>query len=175
MLNDTGIVQARECGQALAGEKFKAVITSPLIRARKTAEIIAGIVRAEDFLEDEAITERDFKAVSGMTRQEREAYYASGGIDDKEPFEDLCKRMIDCIKKYGRRYYDNNIIMVSHGAAINSALWVLSGGRTGTGKLWLKNTCINIITCDRDGNLKLDHVNLSPKEYMALKSEMPGS
>lgn len=175
MLNATGLAQARECGQALAGEKFKAVITSPLIRARKTAEIIAEIVQAEDFIVDEAITERDFKSVSGMTREEREAYYASGGIDDKEPFEDLCNRMIDGIKKYRLSYYNNNIIMVSHGASINSVLSVLSGGETGTGKLWLKNTCINIIDCDREGNLKLEHVNLSAKEYMALKRGTPGS
>jgi len=175
MLNATGIAQAKECGQALAGEAFKAVITSPLIRARKTAEIIAEIVQAEDFIVDDAITERDFKAVSGMTKEEREAFYASGGIDDKEPFEDVCNRMIGSIKKYGLRYYDNNIIMVSHGASINSVLWVLSGGETGTGKLWLKNTCINIIDCDREGNLKLEHVNLSAKEYMAIKRGTPDS
>jgi len=174
MLNETGLKQARECGLALAGEAFKAVISSPLMRARKTAEIIAEIVQAEEFVVDEAITERDFKSVSGMTKDEREAYYASGGIDDKEPFEELCQRMIDGIKKYGRLYYGNNIIMVSHGASINSVLSILSKGETGTGKVWLKNTCINIIDCDRDGNLKLEHVNLSAEEYIEMKRAMTG-
>jgi len=168
-LNETGIEQAKECGLALAGEKFKAVITSPLIRARKTAEIIAELVQAEEFIIDEAIIERDFKAVSGMTKEEREAYYASGGIDDKEPFEDLCSRMIDSLEKNGRKYYPDNIIMVSHGASINSVLSVLSNGKTGTGKLWLKNTCINIIDCDKDGRLTLEHVNLSAQEYLGIK------
>lgn len=170
MLNETGILQAQECGRALAGKEFKAVITSPLLRAKKTAEIIAGIVRAEQLIVDEAIIERDFKAVSGMTKEERQAYYASGGIDDKEPFEDLCSRMIKSLKKYGKLFYDNNIIMVSHGASINSVLSVLSNGKTGTGKLLLKNTCINIIDYGKDGKLKLEYVNLSAEEYKAIKS-----
>ena len=172
MLNETGILQAYECGKALAGEDFKAVITSPLVRARKTAEIIAEVVGAKQFIVDEAITERDFKTISGMTKEERDAFYASGGIDDKEPFEDLCRRMMDGIRKYAEQFYDNNIIMVSHGASINSVVSVLSNGETGTGKLLLKNTCINIINYSKDGQLKLEHINLTAEEYKAIKGRI---
>lgn len=169
MLNETGIVQAEECGRALAGEAFKAIITSPLARAKKTAEIIAGIIQVKQVIVDEAITERDFKAVSGMTKAEREAFYASGGIDDKEPWEALCSRMMESIMKYARQYYNDNIIMISHGASINSVLSVLSNGETGTGKLLLKNTCINIINYD-DGQLSLEEINISAEEYKARKN-----
>ena len=40
-LNDNGIQQAIICGQAFKGRKIKAILTSPLIRAKRTAEIIA--------------------------------------------------------------------------------------------------------------------------------------
>lgn len=169
MLNGTGILQAQECGRALAGEDFKAIITSPLARAKKTAEIIAGIIQVKQLIADEGITERDFKSVSGMTKAEREAYYTSGGIDDKEPWEALCSRMMESIIKYAKQYYNNNIIMISHGASINSVLSVLSNGETGTGKLLLKNTCINIIDY-KNGQLRLEKVNITAKEYKAMKN-----
>ncbi len=167
-LNETGIMQANNCGKAIKDQSFQAVITSPLVRARKTAEIIAGHVKAKELVIDENITERDFKKVSGMTPQEREAFYASGEQDDKEPWEDLCSRMLRSVKRYAKKYYGHNIIMVSHGASINSVLSALSNGKTGTGKILLKNTCINIIHYE-EGQLELGEYNLSPEEYMELQ------
>jgi broad specificity phosphatase PhoE len=169
-LNENGIYQARECGKAIKGETFKAVITSPLSRARKTAEIIAESVSADQIIIDEGIIERDFSKVSGMTPKEREAFYASGEADDKEPWEDLCKRMLSCIKKYAEKFSGHNIIMVSHGASINSVLSVLSEGNTGTGKILLKNACINIINYD-NGKLDLKEFNLSAEEYTAIRKK----
>lgn len=166
-LNEYGIKQAKECGLALAGENYKAVITSPLSRASKTAEIIADIVSAEELVIEEGITERDFSKVSGMTPAERELFYASGEKDDKEPWDKLCKRMLSCVRKHAENYYGHNIIMVSHGASINAVLCALSDGKTGTGKVILKNTCINIIYYEK-GRLCLGEYNLSAEEYLAL-------
>lgn len=168
-LNEAGMIQAKECGMALQGEVFKAVITSPLSRAKKTAEIIAEIVSVGQVVVDEKITERDFSKVSGMTPSERELFYASGEKDDKEPWEILCNRMMSSLKSYGEKYNNDNIIMVSHGASINSVLSVLSAGKTGTGKILLKNTCINIVEYE-NGKLTLGEFNLSAKEYIALKA-----
>lgn len=167
-LNEVGIMQAKECGIALKGETFKAVITSPLSRARKTAEIIADIVSVDQVVIESKITERDFSKVSGMTPSEREIFYASGEKDDKEPWEILCNRMISCIKNYGEQFENQNIIMVSHGASINSVLSVLSAGKTGTGKIILKNTCINILNYE-SGKLSLGDYNLTAEEYLSLK------
>lgn len=169
-LNDTGIRQAVECGLALKGEQIEAIITSPLIRARKTAEIIADIIGVKQVIVDEAIIERDFKKVSGMTPKERESFYASGEKDDKEPREQLIRRMMSSIRRYAQQFYNHNIIMVSHGASINSVLSVLSNGMTGSGKLLLKNACINILEYE-NGLLRLGPYNLSAQEYLALKQK----
>jgi uncharacterized phosphatase len=170
-LNETGIKQAQRCGEAFRGETFQAIITSPLIRAKKTAQIIAECVDIESVIIEKDIIERDFSKVSGMTPKEREAFYASGDIDDKEPFEDLCKRMLSCIKKYAEQYGEGNIIMVSHGASINSVLASLSEGTTGTGKIILKNTCINIIHYNNN-QISLGEYNLSVEEYLKIKNKV---
>lgn len=170
-LNETGIKQAQRCGEAFRGETFQAVITSPLIRAKKTAQIIAECVDIDTVIIEKDIIERDFSKVSGMTPKEREAFYASGEIDDKEPFEDLCKRMLSCIKKYAEQYREGSIIMVSHGASINSVLASLSGGTTGTGKIILKNTCINIIKYNKN-QINLGEYNLSVEEYLKIKNKV---
>jgi broad specificity phosphatase PhoE len=170
-LNETGIKQAERCGEAFRGETFQAVITSPLIRAKKTAQIIAEYVDIDSVMIEKDIIERDFSKVSGMTPKEREAFYASGEIDDKEPFEDLSKRMLSCIKKYAVQYGEGNIIMVSHGASINSVLASLSEGTTGTGKIILKNTCINIIH-HNNNQISLGEYNLSVEEYLKIKNKV---
>lgn len=169
-LNKTGLQQAKACGLALKGETFAAVITSPLSRARKTAEIIAESVGTKKIIIDEGITERDFKKISGMTPEEREAFYASGEVDDKEPFEELTKRMMSSLKKYAETFKGQNIILVSHGASINSVLSVLSKGNTGTGKILLKNTCINIIRYENK-RLQLEKYNLTAEEYIEYQSK----
>ena len=169
-LNATGIQQASICGEVISDEEITAVITSPLRRARRTAEIIAGYVGTKQIIVENAITERDFKKVSGMTPAEREAFYASGEKDDKEPWEDLCKRMMSSIERYAKQFYNENIAMVSHGASINSVLSILSDGKTGTGKLILKNACINIIQYE-NGQFQLEEFNLSPEEYLQLKQQ----
>lgn len=167
-LNENGVYQAKLCGEALKGEQFEAVLTSPLVRASKTAQIIADYVKIDKVIVEKDLIERDFSKVSGLTPKEREAFYASGEPDDKEPWEDLCHRMISCMKRHGEEYKHGNIIMVSHGASINAVLSVLSKGQFGTRKTILKNTCINRIDY-QNGLLKIDFYNLSGEEYVNLK------
>lgn len=163
-LNENGMMQAKLCGDALKGEQFKAVITSPLKRASKTAEIIASTINVEKVIIEKDLIERDFSKVSGLTPKERDAFYASGEKDDKEPWESLCGRMISCMKRYAQNFGKGNIIMVSHGASINAVLSILSKGEVGTRKTVLKNTCINVIDYEK-GFMKIDIFNKSPEEY----------
>lgn len=169
-LNENGILQAQSCGRALAGEKIAAIITSPLSRARKTAEMIAGHLGVNDIIVEEGIIERDFSKLAGLLPKEREEFFASGEIDDKEPFDQLSKRMFYHIKKYAEAYKGQNLLMVSHGASINSVLSVLNHGKNGTEKIRLKNACINIIHY-QEGHLSLEVINLSPEEYSEWKTE----
>lgn len=167
-LNETGIQQAIECAYALKDENIKTIITSPLIRAKKTAEIIAKHIGVHQVITEEGIIERDFGKISGLTTEEREAFYVSGEPDQKEDWDELCMRMLSSIRKHAK-VNQHNIAMISHGASINCVLSVLSEGVTGTGKILLKNVCINIVNYD-EGKLTLGEYNLSPEEYLSLIS-----
>ena len=60
-LNMTGRLQAEAAKALLGGVTFDAVYASPLVRARKTASIIAGIPM-KDVIVDDRLIETDFEA-----------------------------------------------------------------------------------------------------------------
>ena len=47
-LNENGKIQAQYCGKALKNMVWTTIITSPLSRARQTAEIIAGVLNIHE-------------------------------------------------------------------------------------------------------------------------------
>ena len=56
-LNEKGLAQAATLGERLAGHSFEAVLTSPLDRAKKTAELAASKCKFGEFTEIPAFTE----------------------------------------------------------------------------------------------------------------------
>ena len=68
-LTDAGREQARQAAQQLVGAGVDAVITSPLIRARDTAQAIADATGAP-LTVDERLTEVDYGAFEGLDRAE---------------------------------------------------------------------------------------------------------
>ncbi len=66
-LTDVGREQAREAAQQLTGARVDAVITSPLIRARDTAQAIADATGAP-LTVDERLTEVDYGPFEGLDR-----------------------------------------------------------------------------------------------------------
>jgi probable phosphoglycerate mutase len=66
-LTDVGREQARHAAQRLAGAGIDAVITSPLVRARDTAQAIADATGAP-LRVDERLTEVDYGAFEGLDR-----------------------------------------------------------------------------------------------------------
>ncbi|NLJ95823.1 MAG: DUF4445 domain-containing protein [Clostridiales bacterium] len=167
-LNETGRIQAGRAKEALRDTGVRVVLTSPLIRAVETAKIISEGLAGSDVIIDEDLIEREFGILSGMS-YDRRKYFDTFGREEKsmEPFDELCKRLLDCIYRNIEKYKDQDIIMVSHGAAINAVLSVLSGGDEGSGKTRLKNSCISTLTYE-DSKLKIESFNLSPDEFMVM-------
>ena len=165
-LNKNGIQQAILCGQAFRDIKIKAVLTSPLIRAKRTAEIISEQANLGQVIVEEGLIERDFGVLAGVSYDSKKHFDTFGIEEGIEPFEELHQRLIRCIRKHAEAYYDEDIIMVSHGGAINSVISVLSGGELGSGKTRLKNACISILQY-QEGNLSLVQYNLTTEEFLA--------
>lgn len=167
-LNETGRMQAVSSAKALKDTGVRVVLTSPLIRAVETAKIISEGLDGSDLIIDEDLIERDFGILSGMF-YDRSKYFDTYGREEKsmEPFDILSKRLLNCIYKNIEKYKNQDIIMVSHGAAINALLSVLSGGDEGSGKTRLKNSCITTLTYE-DSKLKISSFNLSPDEFIKM-------
>ena len=70
-LNATGLWQARQLGDALAGEAISAIYTSDLLRARKTAQAVADATGAA-LVDEPGLRERVFGAFQGCTFAEVE-------------------------------------------------------------------------------------------------------
>ncbi len=144
-LNEEGIKQIKKTTEYLIKYKWDKIITSPLLRAKQSAEIIAKGIGLKDIIEEEEFIERDFGEASGMTVEEREKAFPDGKYKGMEIFEELQQRIVSSVNKYKNIYYGKNIIIISHGAVINSLLSYLSNNEIGTGKTVLKNACINLL------------------------------
>ncbi len=113
-LTETGVDQATFTGEQLKGLKFDGIISSPVLRAIQTANIISQYLNSEIKIDYRAI-ESDFGEYNGKRIEE---------IPDKkreelgmESFESQKNRMIDLINSY-----NGNYIVVSHAFPIRCAL-----------------------------------------------------
>ena len=73
-LTETGREQARAAGAQLAEAGIDAIFSSPLSRARDTAQAIAGATGAALHV-DERLTEVDYRAFEGMDRAEAREHF----------------------------------------------------------------------------------------------------
>lgn len=163
-LNDNGIIQANKCGQAFQQLPIDVIVSSPLKRAKETADIIASYAGIEKVVIEDNLIERDYGKLSGLTSEEREQFYNTGQDDEIENWDNLSQRVIEVLNSYRNNNTCNNIVMVSHGAAINAVLAALSGHTIGTGKTKLKNACINVLKCTRN-SMKIELYNLTSEEF----------
>lgn len=144
-LNDNGKLQAKNCGISLSNINWKAIFTSPLLRAKETADILARVLNIQDIYEDIDLIERDYGKASGLTVKEREKLFPDGVYEGMEDWYMLRDRVYKAILNSANRFPSGDIIIVSHGSAINSILAELSNNNIGTGKTRLKNTCVNML------------------------------
>lgn len=161
-LNQTGILQATACGKALKLIRLQSIQTSPLLRAKETARIIAVQQQCPIIVNPELI-ERDYGRLSGLTPQERQHFEASGESAQMELWETLAERALAAVEKIADAFSEDTAAVVSHGAWINALLAVLSGHEIGSGKTRLKNACISRISKDK-GHWKIDFYNLAAHE-----------
>ena len=164
-LNETGLKQSADCALAFKRLSIDCVLSSPLKRAKKTAEIIAGHLGIAPVIVEPDLTERDFGRLSGMTPAERQAIMDSEEETFAEPLETLIDRFMNVLNKVALKSAYENVIVVSHGASINAALSYLSGGLIGTGKTVLKNTCISKLSC-ADSKMEIIFHNMKPGELL---------
>ena len=109
-LNDTGIAQAHEAKDKLAGQPVSAIFTSPLQRARKTADIINETLQCPIF-EITGLKECNFGPHEGTESYGWLADWLTG--DDVEPYHDFLDRARDAINQALTN--PGPVLIVAHG------------------------------------------------------------
>jgi broad specificity phosphatase PhoE len=126
-LNDEGISQAQAAARRLHGIRLDYVVSSPLIRAVKTAEIIAA-VSGKPVAIDAGLIECDFGSFEGrpisevMDEHGITAMEALATIlpEDGEPWPTISVRALHCVSQWLDRHPHANILFVCHDAVMQS-------------------------------------------------------
>lgn len=133
--------EIEELAKYLDQYEFAKIYCSPLKRARDTAETIATKLHPKvEVKVDEAFREFDLGKMEGMKFTEVAKKYPKELLNFRhhpdlydpskingESFEELIARMTPKIKEISQKYPDQNVIIVSHGAALCAAIRSLMG------------------------------------------------
>jgi uncharacterized phosphatase len=143
-LNEKGIQQAKESGEYLKDSQWDVIITSPLQRAKRTAQIINSYIDIPLVVMDD-FKEKYFGVGEGLTYEERKKAYPDHKYPNEEDQETFTERLIIGLQKINQEYFGKKVLLVCHGAVINALLSHLSNGELGYGKTKISNACINDI------------------------------
>ena len=131
-LTKTGIEQAERIAKYLAPLDISAIYSSPIERAKHTAEVVAKN-RSLEVVLDERLTEIDMGKFTRMNYDDMFAKY--GNIFLKfyendpvisehkvETFPDVQKRVLDMVDHVLKKHNNENVILVTHMDPIKSML-----------------------------------------------------
>ncbi len=127
-LTNRGREQAHALADLVASEEIDAVYTSPLSRARETAEIVAVRAGLEPIALPE-LREVDTGSWSGLSRVDVEARFPEGfarwrsggsGWEDGETYEEMAERVIGALRTIAEDHPDGRVLVISHGGPIRA-------------------------------------------------------
>lgn len=93
--------------------------------------------------------ERNYGEAEGMTVEERLLKFPDLQYPNQESKEDVRERVMNGLQQIQKEHKVSNIILVAHGAVINSILAILSNNEIGSGKTKLANACLSTINYDQ--------------------------
>lgn len=128
-LNDTGRAQAHEAAVLLADGGWDAIVSSPLSRARETAEIIAADLRIELGPGYPAFVERDYGVNEGGSSSEIVARHPDRDYPGAESLASVVARGTAGLAEVADDFGDRDTIIVCHGTLIRYTLASLAGRR----------------------------------------------
>jgi len=126
-LNETGIAQAHRLAEQLSDIKFDAIISSTMLRARHTAEIVCAKLNME-FSTNAKFVECNMGVYEGLTRDEARARYPDlwekfgtrdpdAKLGGGESIREVCDRVDEGMRELISKYRDKTVLLVCHGFA----------------------------------------------------------
>ena len=145
-MNQTGIEQVKLAAQAIRAEDWDVVLTSPLSRARQTAEIIANQHGYNEIIEQELLIERSFGEAEGLSHEQWRAKYSNldviPGGESRTQLADRSRLLLETISQdlAGKR-----VLAISHGALIRALIAIASNNELPRDGERLGNASLNVV------------------------------
>jgi broad specificity phosphatase PhoE len=145
-MNQTGIEQVKLAAQAIKAEDWDVVLTSPLSRAKQTAEIIASQNGFPEIIVEELLIERSFGEAEGLSHEQWRAKYSNldhiPGGESRSQLAERSKRLLGTISQElaGKR-----VLAISHGALIRTLISIASSNKLPRDGERLGNASLNVV------------------------------
>ena len=137
----------RTAARALRREDWDLVLTSPLGRARETAEIIAGQLGFDEIHQQDLLIERSFGEAEGLAYDQWKSKYSNlDQIPGGESKSELTARSELLLQTFASNHPGKRILAISHGALIRTVLAISSANELPREGERLGNASLNIVS-----------------------------
>nr|WP_104176643.1 histidine phosphatase family protein [Cryobacterium sp. Y50] len=158
-LNDIGRNQAGQAVPALSQFDWDFVVSSPLIRAAETADVIAADLNLDVIRRIPGLVERDYGLAEGMLEgAELDSLRIPGGYYGAESEPEVAARGLDALHALSRDYPGARIIVVTHGTLIRVTLTEALDLDVGS----IDNATLNLVRHHRNTGFVLHVLNGTP-------------
>ena len=144
-LDETGRRQAQRLGAALGPRGLAAVFSSPLLRARQTAQPVAERAGLEVAV-DQCLIDRDYGPWTGINRESVTDRW--GSVDRApgvEPRPAVRDRAVQGLTGIARRHPGGTVVVVSHDAVNREVLAAFDAGLGDPDTIPQDNGCYNTL------------------------------
>ena len=146
-MNETGVEQVRLAAKAIQLDDWDVVLTSPLTRAKQTAEIIASHVGFDGVIEQELLIERSFGEAEGLSHEQWRAKYSNlDEIPGGESRTQLAARSQQLLDHISSQFAGKRVLAISHGALIRGLLSIASNNELPRDGERLGNASLNVVS-----------------------------
>lgn len=164
-LDEQGMKQAQQVAQFLKNEGIEKLYSSDLTRAYDTAAAIAAASGINDIETCERLRERSFGQLEGKPAASLrdlvpnyDTNWGSEALYNMESLEVIQDRLLKRLTEIMKESKGRKVVVVSHGAIINTFIHYVTNGEHGTGKTALQNTSITTFIHE-DQKWKLQTLN----------------
>jgi probable phosphoglycerate mutase len=137
-LNKLGRQQARAMAAGFDKQGFDAIWSSPLLRARETAEIIAPLIRVPFPKFHHGLMERNFGIFQGVPKAELAEFNPvvlqlilkrnpAGYFEGGESMDEFADRILAALADIGAQYLGKKVLIISHGWVMDVVTRHISG------------------------------------------------
>jgi probable phosphoglycerate mutase len=170
-LTENGRAEIATVAERLAGDDIAALYSSPLQRTRESAEIVAARLLLPIAFRDDLL-ELDFGEWTGATFDAIRAdprwlawstQRSLAAIPGGESMRQVQQRIVEALIAIGDRHRDDNVVVVSHGDVIRSALvFALGMPLDFYGRIEVAQASLSTIRIDQNG-IRVVAINERPR------------